>query len=159
MVRLTTLCLVTLLQSGGYHALAMPDAGGFRPAMPNACDPLANPPLASRTLEGGEARGASSVEGAVLRGTVVDARTGAPVVGAQVSVPGTRLGTVADARGAFRLRGVTADAKAVRVWFFHYLPLEVELRVGEDGEFEPLRVELTERPLPPGERPAVPVGH
>jgi TonB-dependent starch-binding outer membrane protein SusC len=49
-----------------------------------------------------------------VTGRVTDARTGAPVIGAQVTITGTSLGIVVDADGRFRLQNVPVSAREVR---------------------------------------------
>jgi outer membrane receptor for ferrienterochelin and colicins len=54
-----------------------------------------------------------------ITGTVVDTQ-GAPVSGAQVSISGTRLGTLTNASGQFVITGVPAGAHQLRVQFTGY---------------------------------------
>jgi Fe(3+) dicitrate transport protein len=61
---------------------------------------------------------ASQAQQALLRGTVVEAQTGAPVAGATVRLLGTQLQTTTDAQGVFRLptsgaRGVEVEASGI----------------------------------------------
>jgi hypothetical protein len=50
----------------------------------------------------------------MVRGIVLDS-TGAPVAGAEIDLVGTALRAVANDSGAFRLEGVPANARALRV--------------------------------------------
>jgi TonB-linked SusC/RagA family outer membrane protein len=62
---------------------------------------------------------ASAAQG-VVAGTVTDADTREPVVGAQITIPNTNLGDVSDARGHFRITavpGTTAQLNARRIGY------------------------------------------
>jgi len=50
-----------------------------------------------------------------VTGTVLDARTGAPLAGTEVTVEGTRLGAVTNAQGLYRIDGVAAGQQRVSV--------------------------------------------
>ncbi|HSL68894.1 MAG TPA: carboxypeptidase regulatory-like domain-containing protein, partial [Longimicrobiales bacterium] len=55
-----------------------------------------------------------------VAGRVTDARTGASVPAAQVTIVGTSLGAIADADGRFRIEGVpegTRIARAIRIGY------------------------------------------
>lgn len=65
-----------------------------------------------------------------VKGTVVSAEDGQPVVGASVLVVGTSQGTVTDINGAFSISNVPASAKTLRVSFIGMLPKEVSIRKG-----------------------------
>jgi TonB-linked SusC/RagA family outer membrane protein len=60
--------------------------------------------------------GASSLaaQTATVTGRVTDAKTGAPIAGAQVSVTGAQLGAAVDAEGRYRITGVPISAREVR---------------------------------------------
>lgn len=56
----------------------------------------------------------------VIAGQVVESGTGRPLAGAQVSIPGTGLGTIADDRGRFRIEGVSGGSVNLRVQLIGY---------------------------------------
>lgn len=58
-------------------------------------------------------------ESPVLQGRVLDAATGEPLIGAQVTVAGTDQGTVTDVDGRYRLR-LSAGAHDIRVVYLGY---------------------------------------
>ena len=64
-----------------------------------------------------------------VRGRVVDAQTGGPVVAAQVSIAGTSLGTTTDAGGAFTIAGVTTGMHTIVVRRIGYSPGKREVTV------------------------------
>jgi len=68
-----------------------------------------------------------------VRGTVVQAGTAQPVVGAQVSVPGTTRGGLTDSNGAFLITGVPSGQVTVRVESIGYRTIEQAATVG-DGQ-------------------------
>ena len=78
----------------------------------------------------------------VIRGTVTDASTGQPLIGASVSVVGTRTGAATDLQGDFVINGVDAGDVELRITYVGYTPLTVVPQVDE-----PVRVGL----VPQGE--------
>ena len=62
---------------------------------------------------------ASAQEASVLRGKVVDAATGEPLIGAQVVVTGTDQGTITDVDGQYRL-GLAAGTYSLDVQYLGY---------------------------------------
>lgn len=62
----------------------------------------------------------------VVTGTVVDAKTKESLIGANIVIPGTSTGTVADVNGKFSL-SVPASATAVQVSFIGYDPQQVSI--------------------------------
>ena len=65
-----------------------------------------------------------------VTGRVVDAETGAPVVGAGVMLPGLERGAVSQRDGSFALEGVAPGTHAVRVGAFRYHMATRDLEVG-----------------------------
>lgn len=63
-------------------------------------------------------------------GTVVDSRTQQPLAGAQISVEGTALGALADARGRFQVSGVMGESVTLRVQMIGYRALTETVAVG-----------------------------
>ena len=84
------------------------------------------------------ARPAAAQTGTVA-GVVVDARTAEPLPGTQVTVPGTPLGNVTDARGRFRVGGLAGDSVSLRVARIGFRPTVERVRVGDAA----LRLGLT----------------
>jgi TonB-dependent starch-binding outer membrane protein SusC len=56
----------------------------------------------------------------VVTGQVVDARTGAPIASAQVSVVGTQIGSLTDREGNFRIPNAPAGEQQLRATFIGY---------------------------------------
>ena len=66
-------------------------------------------------------------------GRVTNALTGAPIVTAQVTITGTRLGVVVDADGRFRLLNVPVTAREVSVRSLGYKPTVAALTLTSGG--------------------------
>ena len=81
-------------------------------------------------------------EGTVA-GTVVSARNGNPVAGAQVSVQGTTHAVLSNNAGRFRIDGLTGDQVTLRVVMVGFRPVSQATRVGNDS----VRVALEELPI------------
>ena len=64
-----------------------------------------------------------------ISGTVVDNSNNQPVIGANVSVPGTNTGTVTDIAGKFTLT-LPSGANKVQVSFIGYQTLTIDVRPG-----------------------------
>ncbi|RIV24991.1 TonB-dependent receptor [Fibrisoma montanum] len=62
-----------------------------------------------------------------VSGSVVDAKTQEPLIGASIIIPGTTIGTVADPKGKFSI-SVPASATSVTVSFIGYTAQEVPVR-------------------------------
>ncbi|MDE2783701.1 MAG: SusC/RagA family TonB-linked outer membrane protein [Gemmatimonadota bacterium] len=73
-----------------------------------------------------------------IGGTVVDAQTLQPLVGAQIVVDGTSLGALAGANGAFLIEGVPGATATIRVLMIGYATWEETVNVGDRA----IRVEL-----------------
>jgi TonB-linked SusC/RagA family outer membrane protein len=80
--------------------------------------------------------GVRSVEARVgtVRGRVTESGTGAPVVGALVTVVGTRLNTVTDAQGRYILTQVPAGARTVTVQRLGYGESSKAVTVTDNGD-------------------------
>ena len=91
---------------------------------------------------------AAAQTGAV-HGTVTDSATGSPLAGVHVEVlvPQPVRTTTTDARGRFRLRGLTPGRYTVSFVRLGYAPRRREVRVGP-GEPAPIRVALTALGVP-----------
>lgn len=68
-----------------------------------------------------------------LSGRVTDARNGAPVTTAQITITGTSLGAVVDAEGRFRVVGVPPGRHEVRARSIGYQPAIAAFSVAADG--------------------------
>ena len=64
-----------------------------------------------------------SKEAKTIRGKIVD-ETGEPVIGANISVPGTSIGTTSDLNGDFLLI-IPGGTKSLKISYIGYTPLEV----------------------------------
>ena len=93
---------------------------------------LVLPVLAALTLPG------AALAQNPVGGTVVDAATQLPLVGAQVTVDGTSLGDLARANGAFLIEGVPGATVTLRVVMIGYAAWEEAVNVGDRS----IRVEL-----------------
>lgn len=71
-----------------------------------------------------------------LAGRVTDARNGAPVTTAQITITGTSLGAVVDAEGRFRVVGVPPGRHEVRARSIGYQPATAAFSVAADGSAE-----------------------
>lgn len=80
----------------------------------------------------------------MIRGTVLDAKSKQPVIGASVSVDGTAMGTATDLEGKFLLTGVPAGPSSVRISFLSYKPFTSGPLTIKGGESTELNVELVE---------------
>jgi TonB-dependent receptor len=79
---------------------------------------------------------ASAALPAVLTGTITDAATGDPLIGATVRVDGTGLGAATDIDGAYRLARVPSGPQVVVVSYIGYREQRVEVDVPEGGTRE-----------------------
>jgi len=77
---------------------------------------------------------------AVITGTVVEARSGNPVSGAQVVVVGTRNGTLTNEDGHFRLRNLTSQTVELEVIMMGFRTHRESVRAGASGVI----IELTQ---------------
>ena len=87
---------------------------------------------------------AAQTPSGVIRGTVLDAKSKQPVIGASVSVDGTAMGTATDLEGKFLLTGVPAGPSSVRISFLSYKPFTSGPLTIKGGESTELNVELVE---------------
>ncbi|HKL15511.1 MAG TPA: TonB-dependent receptor, partial [Balneolaceae bacterium] len=78
---------------------------------------------------------------ATIYGTVVDARDGEPLTGANVLIQGTTTGTSVDVNGEFEITGVDAGTYVLLVRFIGYRDFTQEITV-EDGQQLEINVEL-----------------
>jgi TonB-linked SusC/RagA family outer membrane protein len=78
-----------------------------------------------------------------ITGVVVDSRTGTPIVGAQVSIPGSGRGTLTDVSGRFRLANLRGREAALEVVMLGYRRLSRSVPVGSQN----LRLPLEETAL------------
>jgi TonB-linked SusC/RagA family outer membrane protein len=84
-------------------------------------------------------RPGSAQTGDVVAGVVVDARTGRPVEGARVTIPGASRETRTDASGAFRLTGLQGATVPVQVSMIGYRVSTGTVQVGRLD----VRIEMT----------------
>jgi hypothetical protein len=124
----------------GPQILIEPDPAAVRADLTERSPNLAATSQA-RASAGAATRGALT---AVVQGHVVEAGTFRPLNGAQVTIPGTEIGTLADAEGRYRLAGVPAGDVTVRVQLIGYAAAEQSVTVGSG---ETATLDLTE-PMP-----------
>lgn len=77
---------------------------------------------------------------ATVRGVVVDAETGLPVVGAGAVIPALEIGAVSGRDGAFEIGGVPPGTHVVRAGAFRYHAEAVEAEAGPEAA--PVRLAL-----------------
>lgn len=70
-------------------------------------------------------------ETAVIRGTVFDAQSNAPLAGCNIVIDGTTTGTASDAGGAFEIRNVRAGRVRLTASFIGYQSKSVALQIKE----------------------------
>lgn len=81
-------------------------------------------------------------QAATLRGTVTDADTGETLIGANVAVEGTTLGTATDLDGRYAIPGVPAGAQTIRISYTGYQTTTRDVTL-QPGETATLDVTLT----------------
>jgi TonB-linked SusC/RagA family outer membrane protein len=86
------------------------------------------------------AAGELQAQQGTVQGRVVDASSREPLPSVQVSIPGTQRGTLTDREGNFRIAGVPAGQREVRVELIGYTSINRPVTVTADGtvtvEFE-----------------------
>ena len=75
-------------------------------------------------------------EAGTLRGRVIEASTLRPLSAAQVSVPGTGLGTLTNASGEFLIPNVPAGSRTVRAEMIGYAPLTETVAISGGGSVD-----------------------
>jgi TonB-dependent receptor len=68
-----------------------------------------------------------------IKGSVVDSETGWPVIGANVVIENTSLGSAADVKGEFYIHYVPAGKRTIKVSSLGYAPVTKEIQIA-DGE-------------------------
>ncbi len=76
---------------------------------------------------------AARAQGGTIVGTVTERGSSAPIEGARITIPGTRLGAATDARGGFTLRGAAIGVVRVRAQFIGYGSQEESVQVPPSG--------------------------
>lgn len=93
--------------------------------------------------------GSAAAQQAVLTGRVTDASTGQPVVGAQVTLVGSNLGSQTNTSGVYTLRGAPAGTFNVRVLSIGYAEQTQQVRLSggqtttQDFTLRPMAIELS----------------
>lgn len=77
--------------------------------------------------------GAAGPQRATIVGTVQDVERSSPIAGALVTLEGTRLNTLSDSAGAFRLREVPAGPQVLHVRRIGYAPVRTPLVIPVSG--------------------------
>lgn len=75
---------------------------------------------------------AFSLEASTLSGRVRDARSGERIIGANVHLEGTLIGTVTDTMGMFMLHGIPPGSVRLRAGFIGYATFACDLQVGSE---------------------------
>ena len=76
-----------------------------------------------------------AAQGASVEGTITDAATRAPIADAQVTVEGTRLQGVSNARGTYRITGIPAGTITLQVRRIGYKTLSTALTLADGQTF------------------------
>jgi outer membrane receptor protein involved in Fe transport len=69
----------------------------------------------------------------VIGGRVSDSRTDRPIVGATVSIEGTRFGALTDSLGDFTIRGAPAGTQVLRAQYIGFSPSRITIDVPSSG--------------------------
>jgi len=80
----------------------------------------------------------------VLRGSIVDADNGLPLIGANVQISGQNKGAVTDSLGLFRFNDIVAGRYQVSVSYIGYEQLNIKELLLSSGKEKILRLELRE---------------
>jgi TonB-linked SusC/RagA family outer membrane protein len=86
------------------------------------------------------------VQQGTITGQVRESSTLQPLVGAQVSIPGTEIGAFTDEQGRYRFEDVPAGSVTIRAQMIGYSPRERTVTVG-DGETVTVDFDLVERAI------------
>ncbi len=78
---------------------------------------------------------AVSLEASTLSGRVRDARSGERIIGANIHLEGTLIGTVTDTAGMFMLQGIPSGSVRLRAGYIGYANFARDLTVGADPLF------------------------
>ncbi|MEE9465182.1 MAG: TonB-dependent receptor [Candidatus Neomarinimicrobiota bacterium] len=84
--------------------------------------------------------------GATISGQVVDAGTNEPLIGTNISIPGSALGGTSDLEGQFVLSSVSKGFQIVQFQYIGYKTLKVVTYINGD-ELQPLTVEMESETL------------
>lgn len=90
--------------------------------------------LAAATLGLGASRPAVAQGTGTIRGTIVDAATRRPLADVQVSIAGTRIGTVSSAAGEFTLPNAPAGSRTLNFRRLGFSPVSRTVEVPASGE-------------------------
>jgi len=88
--------------------------------------------------------GFSYSQGGVIEGIVVDGNSNETLVGAQIIIMGTTIGTTTNLNGEFRLANIPNDTVTIQVSFISYQPVIVENIFLERGRTLNLNITLEE---------------
>ena len=86
--------------------------------------------VAGAALFGATAFGAAAQQAGTVEGVVTDAQTQTPISGAQVFVVGTQRGSLTAADGSYRITGITAGEREIRVQRLGYTSSTQSVTVG-----------------------------
>lgn len=144
----TALALILLLppSSASAQDQAGPDGGPVLGSM-SASAPGA---IAIGPASGDRAAAGDPLRQGVVTGRITEARSGRPMVGVQVVIPGPNIGALTDADGRFQLRDVPAGEVTVRVQRIGYATMERTVTV-VSGQTVVVDFELTQEALNLGE--------
>ena len=98
--------------------------------------PLLSLPLLLLLALGTVGTPADSIPLSVLTGTVTDARTGEPLIGATLTVNGTRTGTITDLNGAFKLEWTEKGELKLLIRYVGYISQEIIFDNVKDRELD-----------------------
>ena len=75
-------------------------------------------------------------QNAILTGTVVDSSNGKPLVGANVFIVGTSLGSATTSKGAFNINNINTGSYKIKVSYIGYESKEIEIDLPEGKKYE-----------------------
>jgi hypothetical protein len=116
-------------------------------AMPRPAAPPAVRQEADRKAAADFAAKAGQAPAAQVLGRVLDAATGAPVVGALVSIDTTQLAARTDSTGKFQLQSVPLGNQTVRVRALGFQPAQQPIAVASSDGVQQLAFTLQKSPL------------
>ena len=77
----------------------------------------------------------------LLKGRIVDAKTGKPLAATNIEIVGTSIGTAADDKGNFAIQDLPPGKYTIRITQIGYKPVEKNIRIIA-GELMLLRIAL-----------------
>ena len=77
-----------------------------------------------------------------IRGVVLDSTNSEPLIGANIIVEGTSLGTATDLDGKFRITGIPLDSKSIKISYLGYHSNTLQLDLTKKEEYLSIKLSL-----------------